>query len=44
MAGDGDDSLHLVDTEEPADTKFIEEYTRNPANNAYWLFTRYLVL
>ncbi|XP_035445868.2 lipase member H-like [Spodoptera frugiperda] len=38
--GDGDDTLHLVDAEEPADFKFIEEYTRNSANNAYWLFTR----
>lgn len=39
--GDGDGILHLVDAEEPVDTAFIEEYTRNPDNNAYWLFTRY---
>ncbi|CAH1639576.1 unnamed protein product [Spodoptera littoralis] len=39
--GDGDDTLHLVDAEEPVDLEFIEEYTRNPANNGYWLFTRF---
>ncbi|KAJ8736511.1 hypothetical protein PYW08_007167 [Mythimna loreyi] len=38
--GDGDDTMHLVDAEEPADLAFIEEYTRNPANNKYWLYTR----
>ncbi|KAJ8735413.1 hypothetical protein PYW07_007033 [Mythimna separata] len=38
--GDGDNTMHLVDAEEPADLAFIEEFTRNPANNAYWLFTR----
>ncbi|XP_022822130.1 lipase member H-A-like [Spodoptera litura] len=37
----GDDgNLHLVDAEEPVDVEFIKEYTRNSANNAYWLFTR----
>ncbi|XP_075970546.1 pancreatic triacylglycerol lipase-like [Anticarsia gemmatalis] len=39
FAGD-DDVMHIVDAEEPVDTAFIEEYTRNPDNNAYWLFTR----
>ncbi|KAJ8735412.1 hypothetical protein PYW07_007032 [Mythimna separata] len=38
--GDGDNTMHLVDAEEPADLAFIDEYTRNPANNKYWLFTR----
>ncbi|XP_026731490.1 pancreatic lipase-related protein 2-like [Trichoplusia ni] len=38
--GDGDGIVHLVDAEEPADLEYIEEYTRNPNNNAYWLFTR----
>lgn len=38
--GDGDDTLHLVDTEEFVDHEFIRSYTRNPNNNGYWLFTR----
>ncbi|XP_072937264.1 pancreatic lipase-related protein 2-like [Epargyreus clarus] len=38
--GDGDHILHLVDTWEKADDVFIENYTRNAANNGYWLFTR----
>ncbi|PZC85600.1 hypothetical protein B5X24_HaOG200608 [Helicoverpa armigera] len=38
--GDGDDTLHLVDAEEPVDVAFIEAFTRNAANNGYWLFTR----
>ncbi|XP_075970569.1 lipase member H-like [Anticarsia gemmatalis] len=39
FAGD-DGIMHLVDAEEPVDTSFIDSYTRNPDNNAYWLFTR----
>lgn len=38
--GDGDGIHHLVDTEEPVDVAFINEYARNPNNNAYWLYTR----
>ncbi|CAH0592295.1 unnamed protein product [Chrysodeixis includens] len=38
--GDGDDTLHLVDAEEPVDHEYIERYTRNPNNNDYWLYTR----
>ncbi|KAI5639760.1 lipase domain-containing protein [Phthorimaea operculella] len=33
-------SLHVVDVEEPIDKLFIEEYARDPANNEYWLYTR----
>lgn len=40
--GDGDGILHLVDTQEPVDEDFISEFTRNPDNNGYWLFNRYL--
>ncbi|XP_026731599.1 lipase member H-like [Trichoplusia ni] len=38
--GDGDDTLHLVDAEEPVDFEYIESYNRNPDNNGYWLYTR----
>ncbi|CAG9796746.1 unnamed protein product [Diatraea saccharalis] len=38
--GDGDDTLHLVDSQEPIEQDFILNYARNPDNNAYWLFTR----
>ncbi|XP_049872957.1 lipase member H-like [Pectinophora gossypiella] len=38
--GDGDGIVHLVDLEEPVDVDYVEQYTRNPDNNAYWLFTR----
>nr|XP_021200298.2 lipase member H [Helicoverpa armigera] len=40
FAGDEDDVLQLVDAEEPVDLEFIKDYARNPANNAYWLYTR----
>lgn len=42
--GDGDGILHLVDTHEPVDEDYIRDYARNPDNNEYWLFTRYLRL
>lgn len=38
--GDGDGTLHLVDTQEPVDEMFIHMYARNPEYNEYWLFTR----
>ncbi|KOB74605.1 Neutral lipase, partial [Operophtera brumata] len=37
--GDGDGIHHLVDTEEPIDLAFINEYARNPVDNEYWLYT-----
>ncbi|CAG4965482.1 unnamed protein product [Colias eurytheme] len=38
--GDGDNSLHLVDTLEPVDYVFLDEFRRSSANYPYWLFTR----
>ncbi|GBP72516.1 Pancreatic triacylglycerol lipase [Eumeta japonica] len=37
---DSGDTLHTVDLEAPVDYELLEEVTRNPANNEYWLYTR----
>ncbi|RVE54443.1 hypothetical protein evm_000928 [Chilo suppressalis] len=38
--GDGDNTLHLVDSEEPVDEDFLRSVARNANNNGYWLYTR----
>lgn len=42
--GDGDGKIHLVDSHAPVDEEFIRSYARNPNNNAYWLYTRSVLL
>nr|AFI64314.1 neutral lipase [Helicoverpa armigera] len=37
---DGNEVLHDVDLEAPAQQSFLDEVNRNPANNQYLLFTR----
>jgi hypothetical protein len=37
---DRDGQLHLVDAQEPIDDEFIFEYTKDPTNNRYFLYTR----
>lgn len=37
---DGEGVMHNVDLEAEPDMKLLEEINRNPANNAYYLFTR----
>lgn len=40
---DDEGNMHLVDLEMEPDMAAIEEYTRNPNNNVYLLFTRYVL-
>ncbi|XP_063830082.1 lipase member H-A-like [Ostrinia nubilalis] len=37
---DGEGKMHTVDLEAEPDWKILDEITRNPANNRYFLFTR----
>lgn len=40
---DGEGNLHKVDLEAEPDYELLEEISRNPANNVYILFTRYML-
>lgn len=39
---DDEGNMHIVNLEAEPDTAAIDEYTRNPNNNVYLLFTRYV--
>ncbi|KAM3967595.1 pancreatic triacylglycerol lipase-like [Aphomia sociella] len=40
FAGDDDEVPTLIDSHETIDEEFINQQTRDPANNGYWLYTR----